>query len=1267
MYNKNSITNTELRTKMVEKLNLIEQNLLGINPAKFQTLCCDYLLREYPQMGSFVNEYGKTLGADKVKKGVPDIYCKLPNGKYVFVECNTEKGNVFPKLKKDLSKCFKTGVPNDDIDTIFLFYTGRTISPKEDKELFDFVKKQDVLLQIIGIDTLKTAIRTKYQILGEKYLGIPIDSGQILDEISFRQSQSNNKLSTGFEQKFIGREEETQKILSELASHDILLLCGSAGVGKTKIGIEVCKTWCTQYPNFNSKFISPKTGQLNEEIYTHFENNSDYIVLVDDAFRIDDIEKLLFFNQGRYNKLKLILTVRDFAVKKIKKVVERLSLPKIEEVQIKRLNDETINELLKNIGVTNQECHYKINKLVNGNPRLALMAAKQALKVNNCEVLNDVSDIYDLYFKPYIDDRNIALAALKILGILSAFKVIRSTDIELHENIEKAFGISKNQLWENFIGLCENELVEFNDIDKLDIVRIADQTLASYIFYQVFIQRQLLSFSDLIQCFFTKNRGRIRDALRPILESYGFEKVKTKLKPLVDEARKKIENDLEANLFDFYDEFSFCQEEEILIFLNQVVNNTAAVPLKESDFKEANHWRFLDGYKYIELAKKLYHNSQHTILALQLTLKYLTKQPANFKDVVKYLLEEVYFHADDYDENYIIQVKLFEILLQEVSLKNEHERIYKQLLIEITGKYLQIVAKGIKPRSSINNFRFDNIYIREVTAWTQKRVEIWQYVINLIQDDIKSFQEIFKVALEIGNYKNIDSPILEDEAKFVVKLLDNFLNPDKLDHCIIAHKYLEYLSHCQIKTNKYGIFFKKFTTKTYRQYKILSFNYNSISRRFRKNEKRVKFEETQTLIIHYLVQKTKRYTTQDFLTLLDTYTEATSINYEVSWNLTLILLNLFEQSTNMFLEVVTGLFNVGNKGKFKSPKIVEKLLHIFKENEENLWFLIERYEFEAKYDWKLDYLFLLPQKLIEKKQYNRLVDCISKIDSLYLSDGKFTKIKEYESILHNGAFVELLTIIQKRSSANLLNFVSHDLIEKFANEFINDVEILKKLYFYFQQKHHLGDYDGKDFEAIFSLDNNFLTDYMNLSFPKEYNDARINNNINQLPFLWEKENYETTISLIFVFFTQKKHLYHDNDKFLKSVFTPRAKDNEKIIQFLKKKIEENPNKKPVIKLVFKIIAECFQNELTSFFEFFIQKSSSFDIFRSLPTKPTLMVYHNGSRVYKLMNEIEFWKKINKSLPLEIEYLEHRNYITQCIAYLSKEIEYEKRESFWKDY
>lgn len=1249
---------------MTEKLNQIEQGLLRLGPAEFESLCREFLIRRYPETKATIQDYGKKIGANKVKTGFPDKYFKTTSSKYAFVECNTQQDRVFKKLKEDLTKCFETGIPDDEIEIIFLFYTGRTISPEEDKLLKDFTKEKGVVLELIGIDILKTYLRIDYQILAEIYLGISVDSGQIIDKSSFLQTQSHNKFSTGFEQKLVGREKEVDEILTALQSNSILVLSGIAGVGKTKLAIECLERWCSVFSGYTQKFISPKSGALREEISFHFEVNTNYIILVDDAFRLEDLERLIFFNQDRKNDLKLILTVRDSSLNKIHSIFRHFSLPNPKEIKIEKISNEQIIEILKSEGVTYSTCYYKIARLVNGNPRLALMAAKRALKNNNCNALNDVSDIYDEYFRPYILDKNIDKENFKILGILSAFKVIRYNDVEIHDQVENAFGYSKNQIWDGVIKLHENELVDFNDSNTLDLARIVDQTLASYIFYQVFIEQKLLDLSKLIQYSFKKNKGRFRDALRPILDSYGFEKISNKLKPMVDAARSKIEED---DLFDFYYEFAFCQEYETIIFLNYICNKAEAVPFDESYLKNDYYSYFFEGFKIIELARKLNHNAKCVCLASQIVLKYLIKQPKNLKEGIKYFLEDVYFHADDYDAGYQVQIKLFEVLLKEVTKENDCQIIYKLLLKAIAGKYLQIIAKGIKPRGNNSYENAANIYIGDITEWVKKRKEIWEYFSTLIDTDFNAFKTMFETAIETGRYPNIESILLNNEAEFVIGMLNSKLNSDILEHNIIAHKYLEFLGHCNIKTNKFKSFFENNTTLKYRHFRILTFNYSNYSRRLKRKEKRLDYKEIPNLIEKYLLQKTKNYSIENYLELFQSYSEAWYIDRNIFDNPTFILLNLFEKSPENFKIVIENLFAAGNKCLYVHTNILEKLFILFEGQEETLWQFIDRYEFEKKADWQLMYLLSIPEHLISNKNYERLRHCITLINYLVLFGEKLNKINKYDSILKNGGFVEIFSIIQRRCSKKVLEFHGYDLVKNFSFKFENHLILLKKLYFHSQKDKGL-DQNGEEFQILLNLDKDFLTDYLKYCFPNKFDDERVKS-FSGWAFIWERDDYEVLIEQVINFFTIKQNIHKDNDNFLKNIFTAKG-DKEsryKIINLLKLHIKNNLSNEVHLNLIFKVVVNCFPNELVDFFRYLFQNTDSYEIFASLPTKEEFGVFINTSRSDIFLKERSIWNELNNALPLDINFMNHRTYILRQVEWLNNQIEYQKKEEFWRDY
>ena len=93
----------------MSKFNQIENKLKELDGGTFQKLADVYLYKKgYEQ----INPLGSVIGSNKVRKGTPDTFVTLSNGKYVFAEYTTQQEGLYKKLKSDLDKCFneeKTG------------------------------------------------------------------------------------------------------------------------------------------------------------------------------------------------------------------------------------------------------------------------------------------------------------------------------------------------------------------------------------------------------------------------------------------------------------------------------------------------------------------------------------------------------------------------------------------------------------------------------------------------------------------------------------------------------------------------------------------------------------------------------------------------------------------------------------------------------------------------------------------------------------------------------------------------------------------------------------------------------------------------------------------------------------------------------------------------------------------------------------------------------------------------------------------------------
>ena len=157
----------------MSKLTDIKNRIDQMDGGAFQNLCDAYLsYKGYKNVYSL----GMLTGTDKTAKGNPDTY-------FVFVMYTTQKSNFLEKAIEDIDKCFdpqKTGVSAGDIAEIIYCHTYGRLGPGDDQYLRQYCEKHGAVLTLIGLDQLGNDIFRECPILARDFLGISIDSGQIL-------------------------------------------------------------------------------------------------------------------------------------------------------------------------------------------------------------------------------------------------------------------------------------------------------------------------------------------------------------------------------------------------------------------------------------------------------------------------------------------------------------------------------------------------------------------------------------------------------------------------------------------------------------------------------------------------------------------------------------------------------------------------------------------------------------------------------------------------------------------------------------------------------------------------------------------------------------------------------------------------------------------------------------------------------------------------------------------------------------------------------
>jgi hypothetical protein len=503
------------------RLQAIENALKSINQAAFQELCDSFLALRNNNYSAF-SRLGSQSGKQKTIKGTPDTFLLLPNGQYIFVEHSTNVTDGLNKLQDDIKKCLdekKTGIPISQIAEIILC-VNFNLTPDEVQTLFDLLKSTGISLTIYTLDALSIELSLHHRDLTHHYLGLSLDTGQIVSIKKFiiEYNRASQGIATPLDNTFQHREDELRLLIDSIHSYDFIIITGAAGIGKTKLSLEGINKFLADNLSFSAYCISYKSHTLLDDLYQYIENDRDYLLFVDDANRIDAFNQITgFFKSDRKGKLKIVITVRDYAYQEIGVLCQEFIYKRID---IFKLVDEQLIDVIKAkpFEILNPDYQKEIVRIADGNPRIAIMTALLAKEEQNIYALYDVSDLFEKYFSTFIkDDGEFANELnIKCLGIIAFFYTIPFKERHVTISVLDTFGITYSDFIESIDKLDKLELVEI----KYDHVKIPEQNLGTFFFYKAFIKEELLPFFTLLSTFFMSNTGRFKECCKREVTMY---------------------------------------------------------------------------------------------------------------------------------------------------------------------------------------------------------------------------------------------------------------------------------------------------------------------------------------------------------------------------------------------------------------------------------------------------------------------------------------------------------------------------------------------------------------------------------------------------------------------------------------------------------------------------------------------------------------------------------------------------------------------------
>lgn len=1246
----------------MSRLQTIENRLKEINGTVFQELCDSYLIiRDNNYLA--ISRTGSQTGKQKTTKGTPDTFFQLPNGNFLYSEITTDKSTK-NKLANDIKACFepdKTKIPIDKIQEIILCFNWN-IDQEKILELNELAQSfnANIRIRYLMLQELAIELHLNHRDLAHHYLALPLDTGQIvsIDNFIKEYGRASKGIATPLNNTFFHRESELKQLSNAIDSHDFIILTGAPGVGKTKLAIETINNYLANNESYRAYCVSYKSHTLLDDLYQYFDVEKDYLLFVDDANRIDAFEQITgFFKANRNGKLKIIITVRDYAFQEIGRKCQEFSTQRI---NLHKLNDEQIIDIIKfePFEILNPDYHKEIVRISDGNPRLAIMTSLLAKKEQNLYALHNVSDLFEKYFSTFIKDDGEFENPLNIrcLGIIAFFYTIPYKNKEVTESILEKFDISYNDFIDTIDKLDKLELTEI----QFEHVKVPEQNLATFFFYKAFIKDNLLSFQVLLNNYFENYQSRFKDSIIPANNTFGPQNVMDKIKPYLVNYWNIIRVDNEKS-FNFLNSFWFYLQDQTLEFTYQQIRTFPKVEEAKFDTLYENNQFNYNKDNLIELLGNFFPlNSKHLKDSIELLFEYVTRKPEKLPELIHKIRELLIFDRDDEQYDFYRQKTLFGILIEGV---NKNDELLSTSFYELSKTFLSQKFQQFKGGRN-NTFISYQYLIPNNKTIQEFRTNIWDTLSN-------NFASRPLMAFKLLNnysrvHPDVNNEIMEFDIPFVLNIIEKHLSNENFEHCKYVQNQIRWFKRHEFDLPEFSNFTNSFVNETYLTFLKIDWD------RFRDKEmyefddfreyERLKEAEIRSSFI-----LTNEDEVNNFYKTFILLRNSADYNWNYNNALDFVIDENYSRDFNIGLVLLDKVIKKGNEIKYIPRNIFSNQLKTNR-NSNQIWEIIQAREFHLKELWELSFYDYIDDSLIIADLSVSLIKTISKMNNP--NTIHFDRLERFLKVEPNLFQIILRTITEKNEREGTRLQVWMDFFSKHFDNLGDDIELIKKAYIQQNLIQNHFDYEGKGFLEILKIDKNFLVDFVN-SLYSATDRHSLGGDHSDMSFVWNIENIEETLVQIFDLIIEKD-LYLGILEHYCNVFFRNPKEQEqkkRADNFIKQYVNDNNHDYKKMQIIVDLIRHSRKELFEEIFLLFISLNQDREIFGRLMWRGNGGTY-SGDVIIGDIQAAE-WRnllEIAKKSDLGIKLIPIKNYIKEEIESGLRYGDWERQRKFLrKDY
>lgn len=1227
----------------MSKLEDIKFKILQMEAGSFQNLCDCYLSKKgYKNIVS----YGSHAGTHKTTFGTPDTYFLDEMGKYVFVEYTVQQNNIASKISDDIEKCLdssSTGINTDNISEIIYCYTSSNLSPESHSKFVERCKSVGIKLDLIGIDELARDLFLNYKSLVKDYLEISIDTDQVLDVDSFVEKNSRNIVFAPLDTKFSFRDSEIKEIDNSFNEADIVILEGPSGCGKTRLALKYAEMHAEK--NDETIICIRNNGQpLFDDLKSATEKPSNYFVIIDDANQLSGINNIVLSLQKKDYSVKIIITVRDYALTKI--ISELRGYVTFKKVSISTFSDDEIKKIIEeNYEIKNPHYQERILEIAKGNARIAILASVIAKNNNSLDSINDVSQLYDDYYTKVLENEQFTIddEMLKSLGMIAFLDVIHMDQMDYVYDFLTPYSVNRDRFIECIYKLHEHEIV---DICNDKVVRISDQCLSNYLLKVTFYDKKLLSLSDAVKVVFEKNKEKTVVAINALLRVFRNESlydfVKTEIRKLWD----NLKAESSPFFFDFLKAFYLINPVDTLLILEEEIKQVEKV---NKDFSEIviNEKQTVNNNSddYLNVLCGFYQDVDNIDAALDLIFEYFDKRPDLINEFINYIKEYFGIRYEFTLNRYYAQIKL----LKKISnLSNDFDNPYLSLLLlELSKEFLKLMFEHSEFNRN-HKFTIYTITISSSDEVKEYRRIIWESLLK-INENKEFHTKIYDLLTNYcsGYQKDKSGEIISFDLKYITALLNTFSN-ENINNCLLAKKFAKLYKDIDEKCPvEYDVFMN---TRIFNIYNILAGS-KITSDEFDFEQK----EKNQKLLIPQFVKKCSLDDFYDVINLCkDLKTDYyLSIGLQIAFD-SIVSCEWYIEAVNYYLDKDTP-FNIS------CDSIIKQLIILL--GDTKTFDFIESKNFDQKLYWMFRFFCLLPKKYETEKNYNRIISFFRDIEYIPKSTPMYriAELQRYNNVISN-AFISICEILfQKYKNTYMLDPMFGLLFHNQVNSskevftlFSEKYELLYNLYFELMIQSNHADYNGEFLLEIYKRNPSKAIELQIECLVEKQNNYH--NMHDYICCFYRLDNYIDIFDRIISELSQRiKYPEYHIPSYFESLLSKRnnSKSEEKIAKLIDYIIDNHNNNHLIMDSLFGAICEIRPQCKYNIVKHFISINDDFESFKMLQLIPRNFSW-SGSEIQLYIDWIE---DLEMLLPLftGIKYIKHRDYVEKKIQYLKEDI------------